>query len=182
MPSQENTIEQIMACFRQLGHDLSPLNATDWLELDLTMAQLKALFVLAGNGRPTVGEVGQMLRIQLPAASYTVDRLVRLELARRCEDAEDRRRTFVDLTPRGQALVERLRDARRDVIQRRLAELSPEDLGALLQGLQSLAAAIARHADELRSHEQGSIDTLPSHQATGGPVEARKTEEETECH
>jgi len=57
--------------------------------LDLSMAQFKALFVLAGRGPITVGALGQILQIQLPATSHAAKGLVRLGLARRLKDAND---------------------------------------------------------------------------------------------
>jgi DNA-binding MarR family transcriptional regulator len=144
VPNREQTIDHITQCWRDVFHAINPLAMPDWLGLDLTMAQLKALFALAGGEPMTVGALGQALGIQLPAASHAADSLVRLELARRYEDPEDRRRTFVQLTPRAQALVEQLREGQRGLFHRWLAELADDDLAALLHGLQAIAAVAAR--------------------------------------
>jgi len=145
VPNREQTIERITECWRDVFHAINSLAMLDWLGLDLTMAQLKALFALAGGEPMTVGALGQVLGIQLPAASHAADSLVRLELARRYEDPQDRRRTFVQLTPRAQALVEQLREGRRGLFHNWLAELADDDLAALLRGLQAIAAVAARH-------------------------------------
>jgi len=150
MPSREQTIEQILECSRHLFRAVNSPTTPDWLGLDLTMAQLKALFALAGDEPTTVGALGQKLRIQLPAASHTTDSLVRLKLAERHEDSEDRRRTFVRLTPRGRALVEQLREGKREWLRGWVAELADDDLAALLRGLQAVVAVASRRESEVR--------------------------------
>jgi DNA-binding MarR family transcriptional regulator len=143
--NREQTVDGITQAWRDVFRAINFLNMPEWLGLDLTMAQLKALLALAGDEPMTVGALGQALGVQLPAASHAADSLVRLELARRCEDPEDRRRTFVQLTPRARALVEQLREGRRGLFHRWLAELADDDLAALLRGLQAIAAVAARH-------------------------------------
>jgi DNA-binding MarR family transcriptional regulator len=143
--NREQTVDGITQAWRDVFRAINFLNMPEWLGLDLTMAQLKALLALAGDEPMTVGALGQALGVQLPAASHAADSLVRLELARRYEDPEDRRRTFVQLTPRARALVEQLREGRRGLFHRWLAELADDDLAALLRGLQAIAAVAARH-------------------------------------
>jgi DNA-binding MarR family transcriptional regulator len=185
VPSREQTIDQIRECFWDVFRAINPPATPDWLGLDLTMAQLKALFALARGEPMTVGALGQVLRIQLPAASHAVDSLVRLELAKRYEDPEDRRRTFVQLTSRGQALVEQLREGRSGLSRRWLAELADDDLAALLRGLQAIAAVAAHHigmypipAEQLsRRHDPPAVGR--SHPCAANP-DVRKLEEETQ--
>ncbi len=110
-----------------------------WLEIDLTMAQLKTLMVLRCEGQPTIGQVADALHISLPTASHLVDRLVHAGLAERAEDPGDRRRMLTGLTPRGEELAGRLREGSQDQLRLWLSHLSREDLSALLQGLQALA-------------------------------------------
>ncbi len=76
-------------------------DATDeWLHTNLTMAQVKALFALQQSEGVTVGGLADRLQTGLPAASIMADKLVQLGLLQRREDAQDRRRTLVELTPR----------------------------------------------------------------------------------
>ncbi len=144
MPSREQTVEQVIEIWRDVFREINFLNMPELLSLDLTMAQLKALLALARSGPMTVGALGQALGIQLPAASHAADSLVRLELAQRYEDPEDRRRTFVQLTPRAQALIGEAREGRRGLFRGWLAELADDDLAALLRGLQAIASVAAR--------------------------------------
>ena len=122
-----------------------------WLEIDLTMAQLKTLMVLRCEGQPTIGQVADALHISLPTASHLVDRLVHAGLAERAEDPADRRRMLTGLTPRGEELAGRLREGSQDQLRLWLSHLSREDLSALLQGLQALAKVSRGPEAESRS-------------------------------
>ncbi len=145
MQNRKQTVDRITEAWRDVFRTLNFLNMPELLGLDLTMAQLKALLALSRGKPMTVGALGQALGIQLPAASHAADSLVRLELAQRYEDPEDRRRTFVQLTPRAQALIEEVREGRRGLFRGWLTELADDDLAALLRGLQAIAGVAARH-------------------------------------
>jgi DNA-binding MarR family transcriptional regulator len=117
--------------------------APAWHQVELSVAQLKALFTLIDGGTMPIGGVAARLRIGLPAASSLVDRLVDQGLAARREDPLDRRRTLAAATPAGEALAERLRSGSREALRTWLERMDPDDLRALVRGLQ----AIVRLAD-----------------------------------
>lgn len=123
--------------------------ATDpaWMQLDLTMGQLKALFALADDAL-TVGQIATLLGIGQPAASTLVERLVQLGMVTRSEDAADRRRTLVRLTPAGAEMASKLRQGGQDRFRALLSHLGDDDLAALVQGLQALAAIANAPADQ----------------------------------
>lgn len=124
-----------------------------WLEVQLTMAQLKALFVLS-SGALSVSEVGEALGTGKAAASLLVDRLVQLGLAGRTEDPADRRRTLVHLTPVAEQSVSQLREGGRERFREWLDRLSDDDLAALAQGMRALTVAL--EADVNLTTEGGS--------------------------
>ncbi|HEV8639263.1 MAG TPA: MarR family transcriptional regulator [Chloroflexota bacterium] len=111
---------------------------------EFTIAQLRAVMVLAHDQPLAVGALGERLGITLSSASRLVDRLVQEGLAERWEDPVDRRRALVQLAPRGQDLIEQMqqgRQERRDRVRRRLRRLPDQKLAALREGLEALAAA-----------------------------------------
>jgi DNA-binding MarR family transcriptional regulator len=82
-------------------------------ELDLTLTQLKALHALdLAAEEASVKELGEALGLSLPAASRTVDGLLRRGYLERREDDRDRRVKRLRLTPAGRDAVERLNRAR----------------------------------------------------------------------
>jgi DNA-binding MarR family transcriptional regulator len=113
-----------------------------FLELDISMAQLKGLVALAPNRTSTISQFAEKLRIGRSSASLLVDRMVADGLVERAEDTEDRRRAVIRLSRRGEELITHLRQGRteRNPLPTWLANLSDQDLLALVQGLQALAA------------------------------------------
>jgi DNA-binding MarR family transcriptional regulator len=120
-----------------------PLQA---LHQDLTMAQFRALLVLAHEAPLAIGALGEKLGVGLPAASRIVDRMVTDGLVERSDDPADRRRALVRLAPQGQEAIDRIQQGRQSFqerVRRLLLKLPDEDLLDLKRVYQSLAA-IAR--------------------------------------
>jgi DNA-binding MarR family transcriptional regulator len=120
----------------------------DWVQLDLTIGQVKTLMMLAGKPDQTVSQLAEGLGSGKPAASILIDRLVQLGLVQRTEDANDRRRTLVALTDAGSDLVARLRQGNLDQLVKWLQAMAPADLAALRRGLEALAAIAAASVDD----------------------------------
>jgi len=117
-----------------------------WLELDLTMGQLKVMMALSALGPLSVGRLGRRLGIAEPSASLLVDKLQALDLVCRHNDPADRRRILFELTDRADALVELLRG------------LGSDDLKALERGMWAVVrvADAPRGADRRPADEGGS--------------------------
>ena len=137
----ENLVEEALRAHEAIVQAVHATTESCWLDLDLTITQLKGLFVLADNAPVTVGGLAEMLGIGRPAASILVDNLVGLGLAERAEDAADRRRTIVRPSPTGCELVAALQHGGRQHMRDWFGRLAADDLAALVRGLTALAAA-----------------------------------------
>ena len=103
---------QLIAQLQRLHAELrSPKNigAAPFMDLDLTIPQLKVVLLLADEGPMRMGPLAQELGISLSACTHLVDKLVRACLVSRGEDPDDRRVVRCTLTEDGVAIVERLR-------------------------------------------------------------------------
>jgi len=81
--------------------------------LELTLTQIKLLHYLEEHtGAVTLKQAAELVRISLPAASRTVDDLVRRGYVERTEDRDDRRCKRVRPTETGLAVTRRLAAAR----------------------------------------------------------------------
>ena len=139
-PSPE--VEHAATVMRRLGAAMQTARP-EWLDLDLTVGQIRGLFALASHGPMTIGQVAERLRVRLPWASTVVDRLVEEGLVQRGEDPADRRRTLARLTPRGEALVVQASvKAAQEHLRACLAKISAADLAALVRGLDALAVFV----------------------------------------
>lgn len=162
-------IAAILAAQRSIAHCMFQASIPDWIQLDLTMGQLRMLMALAADGPLTVSALAERLAIAKPTASILIDRLVQAGDAGRTEDPDDRRRTLVALTAAGEGLVARLRQGKSERYERWLAAMHPDDLAALTRGMQALAA-IAERADPnglAAAHETASHHGTPPHDARG---------------
>lgn len=136
-------LEAMLALNRRSGGaEIAVLN-----EPGLTIPQLVALHVLRERGSITVGDVAECTRLSPAATSHLVERLVRLGLAHRVEDAEDRRQKQVSISPTGAALLERLLQARMGSLTRVMGLLQPETRRLLAGAMTALASDIATQGD-----------------------------------
>jgi MarR family transcriptional regulator, organic hydroperoxide resistance regulator len=139
----EDLVERGLDLYRTAVRALHEQGAPAWYQVELSVAQLKALFTLVDAGSMPIGGVASRLRIGLPAASSLVDRLVDQGLAKRREDPLDRRRTLAEPTAAGEALAQRLLHGSREALRAWLEQMESDDLDALVRGLTAIVA-IAR--------------------------------------
>jgi DNA-binding MarR family transcriptional regulator len=103
-----------------------------WMLLDLTMAQLKAMMLIVQSGGVRSRELADGLGIAPSAATPLVDRLVEQKLARREDDAADRRIIWIRPTAKAQALHDQLLHTNEQVLTE-VAEALPADVRPKVQ-------------------------------------------------
>jgi DNA-binding MarR family transcriptional regulator len=134
-------IQEIVDLQRKVDQARRRRGLDSWLDLPLTMAQLKSLFFISNQAGTTSGKLAAALGVTPTNVTGIIDRLVRRGLVTRAENAEDRRMLLLTLTPRGDELVVRLRELRRSYLMQLLARLDDEDLASLARGLGALTRA-----------------------------------------
>jgi MarR family transcriptional regulator, organic hydroperoxide resistance regulator len=115
--------------------------------IDLTLAQLRTLAILAEEGPLVIGQIAQRLGIGLSTGGHLVDRLVQAGLAERTEDVGDRRRTLAQLSSAGEDVYARLYLGPQR-LRALLQEMDDDDLKALLQGISAMNRIIEKKAIE----------------------------------
>lgn len=131
--------DEIIEAYRTIFRALDDAMMAHWLDLELSMAQLKTLFVLARVGPVPIGRIADLLQIGLPTASHLVERLYQEGLADRAIDPGDRRRTLASLTPQGEQLVGRLRQGSAARLREWFFALDAHEQALLRDGLLALA-------------------------------------------
>ena len=124
---------QALAAFRYALRRFLSFSAAAARESGMSAPQHQALLAIKGfpaKGAMSIGELAERLDLRHHSTVGLVDRLVRKRLVRRAHDPADRRRVHVQLTARGETLLERLSAVHRDELRR----LGPE-LRRLLQKL-----------------------------------------------
>jgi len=144
-------VERICVSFRELFRNLHAIEKPPWVDVDLTMSQLKAIFLVAESGGLSGRVLGEKLGITPSAVTALVDRLVQRGYVRREEDLADRRISWARPTALAQDLFERLHASHRQQLEDTLALLSADELATVDQALVALREASARRLAEQTS-------------------------------
>jgi DNA-binding MarR family transcriptional regulator len=108
-------------------------------EFDLSMTQLKILYILDGSGHElTPSEVAQVVGLSPAAAGRAVDAMVRAGIVSRRDDERDRRVKRLALTAVGAEAVARITAARLAGLTRIVEGLDPQQRAALSTALTPL--------------------------------------------
>jgi DNA-binding MarR family transcriptional regulator len=105
-------------------------------EESVTLQQILLLRHVEQAGKCTPSDIAERMHMSLPAVSQMIDRLFLLGLLMRNEAVDDRRKKDVAVTPKGHALMERIRRARSAEYAAGVASFSPRlraDLAKLLR-------------------------------------------------
>jgi len=133
-------IRQVLDAQTTIFHAFQDQPLPDWLKLDITLGQLRALFVLFQSGPVPIGQLGATLAVGRPAASLLVDALVRRGLVERFEDPSDRRRTFARLSSEAERLISQHYLGSQQQYEAWISQLGDDDLSHLARALTHLAA------------------------------------------
>src|SRR5664279_3239977 len=135
MATQDPDTDAVVADLRFVYASMQQLIVPEWLKLDLTMAQFKALVTVERSSGIGVCGLGSELSIGESAASLLVDQLVRRGYVGRKTDPRDRRRVLLGITARGEKRLRGLRQGSSEVMHEWLANLEGDDLEALTHGI-----------------------------------------------
>lgn len=153
--TQETTQAQVVDAIVALVHTLRALhtNATPWLDLDLTMAQLKALMVVVQTGGVSSRGLADQLSISAPAVTPLVDRLIDQKLVRREDDPSDRRVVLIRPTARALSLYEKLMETNRTTVAGVVNELSEIEIPRIELALAQLLDAARQVQARVQKHQ-----------------------------
>ena len=131
--------------------------APEWFTLDLSMPQMRVVFLLFGEGSLRMSELASALDVSMSRATGLVDRLVEKDLVSRWADPEDRRSVLCALTEQGHALSERLLAARRSRWEERLSPLTQDELEEVSRAMEPVRRVVQRIAHEHAPIPEGAL-------------------------
>jgi DNA-binding MarR family transcriptional regulator len=137
---RETLLHETLESYLAVAEALSKSVVNDWIQLNLSMVELKALLAVARRDGLNIGELAALLRLTRPGASRVADQLYLRGLITRQEDPGDRRRSLLGVRHDGQVLVAQLCHGDLQVLSSALARLQTTDLHSFLQGLRALTA------------------------------------------
>lgn len=121
------------------------------MEESVSPSHLRALQSLARLDGAKVTELGEALGVPPSTASRISDRLTAAGLITREVARDNRRATWLELTPAGQSVLGDLVDIRVRALERVTTHMTPEDRDALLTGAEAFAAAYSQLLEEQKS-------------------------------
>lgn len=146
---REELINRIMETNRRFYHQHLHLGGDrEWAEVDLTMPQLKVLFVVAVSNAVTMTQLARTVGMTLSTATGVADRLIAQGLVRREHDPGDRRLVLLHATETGVALVDRLTQVGRAYFQLIASRLSVAELSLVARALDLIYRAMLEIASE----------------------------------
>jgi DNA-binding MarR family transcriptional regulator len=138
-----------MDAYERFHQRMVTLNMPDLVDMSLTLAQLKAIYVVAAAGPLSMGALSERLGLALSTTSGTVDRLVRRGLLERSEDPRDRRQVFVRATNDAREQIEHMSELSRARMRDLLVRLpSNADVETIERAISLLTDAVADSPEE----------------------------------
>jgi DNA-binding MarR family transcriptional regulator len=143
-------VRSILHAFGRQRAALADDTARFFMDVDLTMAQFRALMTLRRWGRQTGRELARRLHVTPGTLVPMFDRLEDLGYVRRVPDQDDRRQTWLELTPKADRLFERMWGMGAAKIASAIAQLVPSDRSELRRLMNQVA-------DRMESNAAGTI-------------------------
>jgi DNA-binding MarR family transcriptional regulator len=146
---------------------------------ETTLAQYRALVVLASRGPQRIVDLARALEVTPPTAGRMCDRLVRKGLIRRQRARADRREVQVSATEAGRAVVDQATVRRRELIAEILSRLPVRRQRAVATALRDFAAAAGEVPDSQWPDEVPAVTgpaAVPLAASRTGPRSASATE------
>jgi DNA-binding MarR family transcriptional regulator len=147
---RQDLITEIIKLLRKVDRARRQYELDVWMDLHLTMAQLKSLFFISNQGSTHPGKLAVALGVTPTNVTGIIDRLEKHGLVSRTMDTQDRRVMLLRATGRGEDLVTKLRERRQSYLVGELAKLSPDELAALARGLDALVGATEAREGEIK--------------------------------
>jgi len=115
--------------------------------LGITSSQLQGLIYISRHKECLIGDIANGLSISYPAATKLTDRLVGKGLALRKEGAIDRRLVKVSLTPKGEEILKRVTQRRREKLSKITQHIGSEEMAELVKMLEEFLRAVLQDED-----------------------------------
>jgi DNA-binding MarR family transcriptional regulator len=114
---------ELLGIFRAVPHQVPPTPASD-----LTMGQIKLLFLLRREGPQPMGRLAELFDLSPTASTGFVARIEKHGLVVRRHRSDDRRIVECDLTEAGTRFLQELSGDRLDTVRTALSILAPAEL------------------------------------------------------
>ncbi len=134
----EELINQVVGMVERAYLELRPIAPQQWLELDLTIAQLKVLVFLPAEGKARMGALASALGVSMPTATSVMDRLVERGLVVRETAPSDRRLVVCRMSQAGRDITEQLWRLKEERLRSMLKRMTVPRLRLVAQAMEAI--------------------------------------------
>jgi DNA-binding MarR family transcriptional regulator len=128
---------------------MSALHASELVNLDLTLAQLKVIYVVAASGPLRMSDLASRMGVAPSTLSGLADRLVQLGLLERFVDPANRRQVIVRTTPAAVEHVQAMSELNHESIRLLLKRLhTVKDIETIERAIRLMTAAASEMTTE----------------------------------
>jgi len=117
----------------------------------ITNCQFIAIMAIFHAKRCTVSALAESLHVAMPTVTGLVDRLVKMKLATRVSSQKDRRKVFIELSPKGMSLISDFKGMVCRRWTRLLDTLSPADVKTFKKLFEELRGNMENQKNEKKS-------------------------------
>jgi MarR family transcriptional regulator, organic hydroperoxide resistance regulator len=135
---KDKLVEEVLSLADRLFRQLFPTVPKDLLTMDVTMPQIKIMFILYIHGPSRMSDLASELDVTLPTATNLVDRLVDKNYVSRENQTADRRVVLCRLTEAGQKAIGRIWESSRLRSQALLEEMDSSKLEMFIEVLEDM--------------------------------------------
>jgi len=154
-------IDEVVDLHRRVNRALRQSNQDAWMQVSMTVPQVKSLFFITSNGQTNFKNLAAALKVTPSNLTGVIDRLVEQGLVSRTENPEDRRMILLKATEKGESLVSDLRERRINSLSQALSGLDPPELTRIKQGLELLVTAMEAQGSQNPTEDQAADPSLP---------------------
>lgn len=110
----------------------------------VTLQQFHLLMGLKMKGRAKVSELSENMLVSTPTISRMINTLCDIGLVRKKKSGDDRRSTYVELTVKGERVLERMHQKQSSIVRSILESIAEEDMYAFVSVTERIADEMAR--------------------------------------
>ena len=138
-----------MNAFDDFQREISALHAPELIDLNLTLAQVKAIYVVATAGPLRMSDLATRMGVAPSTLSGLADRLVQLGLLERFDDPANRRQVLVRATPTATEQIQAMSELNQESMRLLLMRLHTiEEIETIERAIRLMTAAASEMTTE----------------------------------
>ncbi len=145
---RDKIIEGIIKSHRHINHFIREGSIESWIDLNLTMPQMKCLCYISRHGKINLSGLAAGIHVTPANVTGIVDRLVEQGLVDRVQDSADRRVLWLSVTEKGAYHLSILREGKASKMRELLEHLSDDDLSLVSDAFDILARTARKIKEE----------------------------------